>query len=70
MNSEEENRGCEIYDNVEEIVEKNLQPQYQLTLVCMTDLFFDLLKGEVTAVDPSLSLTHQTVYCLYGVDLG
>jgi hypothetical protein len=37
---------------------------------CLAHLFLHLLKSEHGAVDPSFTLTHETVDCFDGVDLG
>ena len=49
--------------------EEDINPEILLTLV-LVHLSLNFLKGEVTAIDPSFSLTHETIDSFDRIHLG
>lgn len=68
MDGEEEDGRGEVDEDVEEVKEEHLEPKDQLALISSADLFLYLLEGKITAVYPTLPLSHQPMHCFYGID--
>ena len=49
--------------------EEDINPEILLALI-LFHLSLHFLKGEVTTIDPSFSLTHETIDCFDGIHLG
>ena len=75
MEGEEEDCWGEVHQQVAEIkveyleFEEDIHPEILLALI-LVHLSLHFFKGEVAAVDPSFSLTHETVDGFDGIHLG
>ena len=74
MEGEKQDGGGEVDQKIGKVkienlhLEKNISPPHLLTLVLVHFLLY-LLKGKVATIDPSLTLTHQSVDSLDGIHL-